>query len=80
MTSHGNLFSSYIPSPGKVKIKIADGTFSTIAGTGVIHVAPNITLNSVLHVPKLACNLLSDSKIAKDLGCLIQFSHDTCLF
>ena len=80
MTSHGNLFSLYTPSPENVKIKIADSNFSAVAGIGTIHITPNITLNSVLHVPKLACNLLSVSKITTHLNCLAQFSCHACLF
>lgn len=69
-----------MPSSRNMNSQITNSSFSTIAGIGLVKIAPNITLNSILHVPKLPCNLLSISKITKDLNCLIQFSQDTCLF
>ncbi|KAK3037075.1 hypothetical protein RJ639_029917 [Escallonia herrerae] len=55
------------------KIKIADGSLPTIAGTGSIVLSPSITLRNVLHVPKLSCNLLSISKLTNDLKCQANF-------
>lgn len=39
-----------------------------------------VTLKSVLHVPKLACNLLSISRLSKDTNCSIRFLPSTCVF
>ena len=61
MTSTSNFFLSYTPCAGHEKVRIADGTFSPIAGKGSVQISPSICLKSVLHVPKLACNLLSVS-------------------
>ena len=66
MTSFSNLFKSYSSCPGNQTIRIADGTFSPIAGKGLIKISDTIELQSVLHVPNLACNLLSVSKLSKD--------------
>ncbi|RVW96886.1 Retrovirus-related Pol polyprotein from transposon RE1 [Vitis vinifera] len=41
---------------------------------------PHITLYDVLHVPKLACNLLSISKLTKDLDYSVQFLPSHCEF
>lgn len=80
MTGCANLFCSYKPSPGNLKIKIADGSLTTVVGTGTINISPQITLKDALHVPKLSCNLLSVSKITKDQNCTAQFSHSICKF
>lgn len=80
MKNCSHLFSSYSPCAGNRKIKIADGSFSAIAGIGSIKVSSLITLNNVLHVPKLSCNLLSISKITQDLKCQANFYPTHCEF
>ena len=51
MTGCAHLFSSYKPSPGNLKVKIADGSLATIAGTGIINISPQISLKNVFQVP-----------------------------
>lgn len=80
MTNFSNLFSTYFPCPGNEKIRIADGSFSRIAGKGFVKLSENIGLKSVLHVPKLACNLLSVSKLSKDSNCRSTFFDSHCEF
>ena len=80
MTGYPNLFHSYKPSPRNLKIMITDGSLTTVAGTSTIDISPQISLKDVLHVPKLSCNLLSVSKIIKDLNCTALFSHSFCKF
>ena len=53
MTGQSQLFHSYLPSLGLIKVRIADGSFSPIARKGEIALTPTLTLNSVLHIPKL---------------------------
>ena len=79
MTGCHELFSSYIPCPGNFKIRITDGTLSFVAGKGTIKLQ-NLTLNFFLHVPKLTCNLVSISKLTKDLNCVAKFSSICCEF
>ncbi|CAL5421419.1 unnamed protein product [Camellia sinensis] len=80
MTSFSHLFSTYFPCSGHDKIRIADGSFSPIAGKGFIKLTEKINLNSVLHVPNLACNLLSVSKLSKDSNCRVTFFESHCEF
>ena len=80
MTSHSNLFSSYTPCSGRQKVKIADGSLSSVAGKGSIPISKNISLQSVLHVPNLSCNLISISKLTKDLNCIAKFFPTRCEF
>lgn len=78
MKSYYHLFSSYHPSIEK--IRIVDGCFSSIASKENIKISEKVTLKSVLHVPKLACNLLSISKLSKDTNYSILFLPSTCVF
>ena len=80
MTSFSHLFDTYTPCSGHEKIRIADGSFSPIAGKGLIKLSSSLTLKSVLHVPKLACNLLSVSKLSKDSNCHLTFFDSHCVF
>ena len=80
MTCSSHLFKSYSPCSGNDKVKIADGSFSSIAGKGLIKISERIDLKSVLHVPKLACNLLSVSKLSKDSNCCVTFFESHCIF
>lgn len=59
--------------------RLADGSFSPIAGTNSVKFSQKIQLNSV-HVPKLSCNLLSVSKISKDSNCHVVFCDSHCEF
>ena len=67
------LFSSYIPSSSNHRVKFDDGSYSLVAGIRTITINPEISLQSVLHVPKLSCNLISISKITKEFGCMVNF-------
>lgn len=63
MTCSSHLSRNYSPCFGYEKIRIADGSFSSIAGKGLIKISENIDLKSALHVPEFACNLSFVSKI-----------------
>ena len=80
MTSFSNLFNTYSPCSSSEKIGITYGSFSPIAGKGLVKLSENIDLKSVLHVPKLACNLLSVSKLTKDSNCRVFFYDSHCEF
>ncbi|KAL6313651.1 hypothetical protein AAG906_010069 [Vitis piasezkii] len=64
------------PSP----VTIADGSTSNVVGSGTVKPTSSITLSFVLSLPKLAFNLISVSKLTKDLNCCISFFPDHCLF
>ena len=80
MTNLSKLFQTYVPCPGDQKIRITEGSFSSIAGKGLVPISEKITLQSVLHVPKLACNLLSVSNLCKDSNCCVTFFYSHCGF
>ena len=73
MTYSSLLFSTYNPCLSNRKISIAIGSLTTVAGLEDIQVTPSFVLKYVLHVPKLAINLVSIQKITKDLKCHVYF-------
>ena len=80
MTDYKKLFSPYNPSSGYFKVKIAYGSLSTMARTGTNRISPNIELHFVLHVPNLSCNLLSITKLTRDLKCGAHFFKSSHVF
>ena len=80
MTGYAGFFSTYNPDSRHINVKITDGSFAVVAGTSTIVLNPHITLYDVLHVPKLACNLLSIRKLTKDLDFSVQFLQSHCEF
>ena len=79
MTNAHHLFSTYSSCVGNLKVKIADGTLSSVAGKGSIRIFESITLNPVLHVPNLSCNLFSISQLTKQFDCSAKFLPSHCL-
>ena len=74
-------FQSYEPCLGKKKrkIKAADGSFSPIAGKGLIKIYVKICLNFVLYFPKLAYGLLFVSKLSKESNYPFIFYYSHCV-
>ena len=79
MTGDDTLFHTYTPSQESLTVRIADGSLFKVAGTGSIVISKDLTLDSVLHVPNLNCNLLSISKLTYDLNCVTKFFSKTWL-
>ena len=69
MTGCSKMFSSYSPYAGNKKVKLVDGSLLAIVGIGTIKLTSLITLQNVLHVPNLSCNLLSINKFTSDHQC-----------
>ena len=78
MTSEQTFFHLYKFNSNPGKDIVADGFFTLIIGKGSISVAPRLTLNFVLHVPELSCNLLYISKLTKSLNHVIFYPN--CIF
>ena len=74
------VFNNYTPCYNNSTIRIADGIVSKVVGTGSVTLTKDITLKSVLFVPKLECNLISISKITRDLNCVTKFLSNLCVF
>ena len=59
-------------------MRIVDGSLSKVAWIGSVRLSPEIILKSVLHVPKLDCNLMSISKFTRDHHCVTKFLPNVC--
>ena len=75
-----NLFTAYFPCFGNQKVWIAYGTIQSIVGKGSIPISKNLTLNFVLYVPNLSCNLFLVNKFTKNSHCVAKFSFHCCEF
>ncbi len=73
MTGSLNKILTYTPCSGKEKVHIADGSLTSISGTGSVACTPDLSLNSVLYVPSFPVHLLSVSSLTQALNCKIEF-------
>ena len=80
MIGNATLFHTYSPSSGNFMVRIADGSLSKMAGIGSVAITDDLILKSVLFVPNLTCNLLSISKLTKNLSCVTNFFSNHCEF
>ncbi|KAA0025959.1 reverse transcriptase [Cucumis melo var. makuwa] len=62
------------------KIKIVDGSLAPIARKGQISLFNGLPLHNMLHVPRISYNLLSISKITRELNCKATFLPDSVSF
>ena len=79
MTSNPSLLNSLIPSPVK-SVQVANGTPMPISGFENVSFSSTLLLSSVLLAPNLSNNLLSISKITKNLNCYVTFHSTHCVF
>lgn len=80
MSGKRHLFSTYKPCTEKLQVKLADGSYASVAGIGTVILTPLIVLKNVLHVPDLTYNLISVKKIARDHQCRVIFTEFDCVF
>ena len=73
MIGNATLFHTSSPSFGNFMVRIVDGSLSKVAGIGSVAITDDLILKSILFVPNLTCNLLSISKLTKDLNCVTNF-------
>ena len=80
MTGDITVFNDYKSCYGDTTVRIVDGSFSKVEGVGSVIISKEIKLAFVLFVPRLDCNLLSISKLTKDLRCITKFFSNVCEF
>ncbi|KAA0067137.1 Cysteine-rich RLK (RECEPTOR-like protein kinase) 8 [Cucumis melo var. makuwa] len=80
LTGSSKHFISYVPCVGNEEIRIADDSLAPIADKGQIVPFDGFSLQNVLHVPKLSYNLLSISKITRELHCKVIFLPESVYF
>ena len=80
MTGYLTTFNKYLPCRDRSIVRIADGSLSEVIGKGLVVILKDIIIKDVLYVPKPNCNLLSISKLMKDLKCVTKFHSFLCEF
>ena len=80
MTGSPSLLHSYHLCSGRDKVRVADGSFSSVSGKGSVICSSSMSLSSVLHVPKFSTNLLSVSSLTASLNCSVTFFPTHCVF
>ena len=73
MIGDTTIFQNYTPCFGDYTVHIADGSLSKVVGKSFVVISKDLTLNSILLVPNLDCNLLSISKITQEKNCVTKF-------
>lgn len=80
MTNNSSLFNIYSPYSNIYKVRITDGSLSTVIGKGSVMVTTNLTINFVLFFVNLFYYLLSINKLTRDLNCTTKFLPTHCVF
>jgi len=78
ITPNLHYFSSYKPFAQDSFITMPNGEQAKIHHIGNIQLTPSLTLCNVSHVPDFHYNLLSASKLAKQLSAHVFFTPTTC--
>ncbi|KAD3640307.1 hypothetical protein E3N88_29530 [Mikania micrantha] len=60
-------------------VTIPNGEAVAVEGRGNYTFPNGVVIKDVLHIPKFKCNLLSVSRLSKDLQCTITFFPDFCV-
>ena len=69
MTGNSRLYSTFQSHPSPSTVTLADGSHSTVLGSGSICPTPSLPLSSVLNLPNFSFNLVSVSKLTRALNC-----------
>lgn len=78
MTGSLNLLSD-VCDLAPIPVELPDGAKVTALKAGKLQLGNGIYLNNVLFVPNLHCTLISVSKLAKELNCLVTFVDELCV-
>ena len=62
-----------------VAVSLPNGMYTMAHERGSANLDTKLKLNNVLFVPKLNCNLVSVSKLCKQLNCTVTFFDDCCV-
>lgn len=80
MTDDASLLNDYLPCHNHSTIHVANNSVSNVMRLGYVQLTQNLILKNVLHIPNLACNLLSVGKLTHDIESFAKFSPSLCVF
>ncbi|GAU50539.1 hypothetical protein TSUD_409840 [Trifolium subterraneum] len=72
-----SLFTEY-RKVNPIPVKLPNGSIVTTDIIGNIIITPTITLKHVLYMPHFSFNLISVSRVSKDLDCVFAFTDNLC--
>ncbi|RDX93352.1 hypothetical protein CR513_24403, partial [Mucuna pruriens] len=72
-------FTSYLKVPKRQLITVANGDHVLIVGSSNVQLHSSLSLHNVLHVSKLANNLISIHRLIQDWNCAVIFFHSHCV-
>ena len=79
MTGNRGLFKTLRLYPENLRVKVANGVVTKVAGISSVLLTEHLEVHNVLFVPALTCNLISVSKLIKgnrcrviEIGCTFQ--------
>ena len=75
--SNKDIFSSLTFSSSLPTITLANGSQTIAKGIGSACPLPSLPLTSILYVHDFPFNLISISKLTRDLNCVLTFSHNS---
>ena len=79
MTGNHKTFSTF-RTHSAPPVTVADGSIYKIKGSETVKPTSSITLSYVLSLSNLTFNLISVSKLTKNLNCSVSFFPDHCVF
>ena len=80
MSGNRGLFKTLRLCPENLRVKVANGVVTKVAGIGSVLLTEHLEVHNVLFVPALTCNLISVSKLIKGKRCRVIFDESGCTF
>ena len=80
MSGNRGLFKTLRLCPENLRVKVANGVVTKVAGIGSVLLTKHLEVHNVLFVPALTCNLISVSKLIKGKRCRVIFDESGCTF
>lgn len=74
-----SLFTTIATDKIATTVQIPKGTHVAVRAVGTVRLSDSFVLHDVLGVPEFAFNLISVSRLVRDLKCVLTFGPDFCL-
>jgi hypothetical protein len=72
-----SFFTTITASVSKL-VRLPNGNFASVTHIGTVKISSTLTLTDVLCVPSFSFNLVSISKLTKNISCCVMFLTNTC--
>lgn len=82
MTSSLEILHDYkaLPNTEENKVQLPTGSVASVSHTGNASLLSNHEISNILYIPDFKFNLLSVSKLTKELKCMVGFFPNFCIF